>query len=60
MRKHYLDDTIKNVQFNKAMDYALRQTYFVTHRKTPTNTQQIYLGATLMFIAIQFFLVKIT
>lgn len=54
MRKHYLDDTIKNVKFNKAMDYALRQTYFVTHRKTPTNAQQIYLGATLTLDEVTF------
>lgn len=46
MRNRYLNDSIKNFYFNKIMDYAVRETYFVTHRKAPTNSQQIYIGAT--------------
>lgn len=46
LRTRYLNDSIKNPQFNKIMDYAIRETYFITHRKSPTNAQQIYIGAT--------------
>ena len=41
-----LKNTIKNSHCNKSMDYVIRETYLITHRKLLTNTQQIYIGAT--------------
>lgn len=45
LSKKYLKDQLTNKQFKNMMIKAVQDTYFVLHRKTPTNAQQIFLGA---------------
>ena len=45
MKRKYLNSQIHDRDFQEIIEHALRDTYFVTHRRTPTDAQQIYLGA---------------
>ncbi|MUI53316.1 tRNA(His) guanylyltransferase Thg1 family protein [Aliivibrio fischeri] len=45
LSKKYLKSQLVSKLFQKTMLKAIKDTYYVLHRKTPTDAQQIFLGA---------------
>lgn len=56
MSKKYLKDEITNKRFQKIMMKAIQQTYYVLHRKSPSNAQQIFLGIVMASDEVSFIL----
>ncbi|WP_318441730.1 tRNA(His) guanylyltransferase Thg1 family protein [Photobacterium leiognathi] len=45
LRKYYLNDQLNNELFSMAMTASVRATYKMLQRRSPTNSQQVFLGA---------------
>lgn len=56
MSKKYLKNEISNKQFQNVMMKAIQQTYYVLHRKSPSNAQQVFLGIVMASDEVSFIL----
>lgn len=56
LSKKYLKDKVINKQFQKVMIKAIEQTYYVLHRKSPSNAQQLFLGVVMASDEVSFIL----
>ena len=56
LSKKYLKDKVINKQFQKVMIKAIEQTYYVLHRKSASNAQQLFLGVVMASDEVSFIL----
>jgi tRNA(His) 5'-end guanylyltransferase len=56
LSKKYLKDKVIHKQFQKVMIKAIEQTYYVLHRKSPSNAQQLFLGVVMASDEVSFIL----
>jgi len=56
MSKKYLKDNMINKEFQKIIRQAVKNTYQVLHRKSPTNAQQIFLAIVIVSDEVSFIL----
>lgn len=56
LSKKYLKDKVINKQFQRVMIKAIDQTYYVLHRKSASNAQQLFLGVVMASDEVSFIL----
>lgn len=56
LSKKYLKNDISNKRFKSLMKQALQKTYYLLHRKSPTDTQQIFLAMVIASDEVSFIL----
>lgn len=56
LSKKYLKDKVIHKQFQKVMIKAIEQTYYVLHRKSPSDAKQLFLGVVMASDEVSFIL----
>jgi len=56
LSKKYLKNEVVNKRFQKVMTKAIQQTYYVLHRKSRSNAQQLFLGVVVASDEVSFIL----